>query len=206
MMKKISRFSTKSSIGARSMPWSSLSGACRRDCMIHRRSARSLRRAERDVVDAAEVDLVDDLDEHARSARLVARGSARRFRVRPRHALDVGAHGAHVDGAVCRPRSRRCRGSGSGCCSTSSSVGCLDAGRAVHLEPDSFTNTAVMMKKISRLITKSSIGARSMPWDDFVAVRCARRVRMAQNSKLVREQLGFPARCGAGSSRPDRGP
>ena len=31
------------------------------------------------------------------------------------------------------------------------------------LIPTSFRNTAVMMKKISRLRTKSSIGARSMP-------------------------------------------
>ena len=66
MMKKISRLVTKSSIGARSMPVSSVSGACRRDCITLPSRLRLVRRAERDVVDAAEVHLVDDFDEGPR--------------------------------------------------------------------------------------------------------------------------------------------
>src|SRR5262245_936536 len=58
--------------------------------------------------------------------------------------------------------------------------------------PSSFANTAVMMKKTSRFITKSSIGARSMPDDSFSAPE-TRRVRISE-LEVVREQLGLAAR------------
>src|SRR5215467_10451942 len=61
------------------------------------------------------------------------------------------------------------------------------------VSPDSFTNTAVMMKKISRLITKSSIGARSMPcapsWPSSEARRLRSRIWL--ETQLIGEQLGL---------------
>ena len=64
---------------------------------------RSLRRAERDVVDAAEVDLVDHLDEHARRRLVLREDQHAAVGVHGAQALDVRAHGAHVDGAVVDP-------------------------------------------------------------------------------------------------------
>src|SRR5262245_56522922 len=58
--------------------------------------------------------------------------------------------------------------------------------------PSSFTKTAVMMKKISRLRTKSSIGARSMPWLSPTCFMCLRS-RISE-VELIREKLGFPLR------------
>src|SRR5690606_24634857 len=62
------------------------------------------------------------------------------------------------------------------------------------MSPASFTNTAVMMKKISRLITKSSIGARSMPCDPWCPDSDCRLTRMTSEAELVRQQLGLPNR------------
>ena len=62
--------------------------------------------------------------------------------------------------------------------------------------PISFTNTAVMMKKMSRFMTKSSIGARSMP---VVVARVPglreRSVAVVAwlVSELVGQALGFEA-------------
>ena len=58
--------------------------------------------------------------------------------------------------------------------------------------------TAVMMKKISRLMTKSSIGARSMPWDDS-PWSCTRRLkRMARATTcLLRVRFHGPRASGA---------
>src|SRR3990172_1818906 len=53
----------------------------------------------------------------------------------------------------------------------------------------SLVNTAVMMKKISRFNTKSSIGARSMPVDSSVS-KC-RRSRISEGEP-VGEELGLP--------------
>src|ERR1041385_6496818 len=59
--------------------------------------------------------------------------------------------------------------------------------------PTSLTNTAVMMKKMSRFRTKSSIGARSMPVVETSSVwRCLRR-RMSVGES-IREQLGLDLR------------
>src|SRR5688572_5725431 len=58
--------------------------------------------------------------------------------------------------------------------------------------PSSFANTAVMMKKTSRFITKSSIGARSMP-DVSCSAPETRRVRMSE-LEVVREQFRLAAR------------
>src|SRR5687768_8179135 len=58
--------------------------------------------------------------------------------------------------------------------------------------PTSFANTAVMMKKINRFITKSSIGARSMPECETSAPE-TRRVFISE-LEVVREQLGLAAR------------
>src|SRR5262245_43878718 len=60
------------------------------------------------------------------------------------------------------------------------------------LRPSSRTNTAVMMKKISRLRTKSSIGARSMPWLSPVCFACLRS-RISEREP-VGEKLGLPLR------------
>src|SRR5690606_17489649 len=63
------------------------------------------------------------------------------------------------------------------------------------MSPDSFTKTAVMMKKISRLMTKSSIGAKSMPCDPSCPsdTRLARRmVSIPLEAQLIRQQLRFP--------------
>src|SRR5258705_824559 len=58
--------------------------------------------------------------------------------------------------------------------------------------PTSFANTAVMMKKTSRFITKSSIGARSIPeWP--TSAPDTRRVFISE-LEVVREQLGLAAR------------
>src|SRR6185436_3468510 len=58
--------------------------------------------------------------------------------------------------------------------------------------PTSFANTAVMMKNTSRFITKSSIGARSIPeW--LPSAPETRRVLISE-LELVREQLGLAAR------------
>src|SRR4051812_49429855 len=60
--------------------------------------------------------------------------------------------------------------------------------------PDSLTNTAVMMKKIRRLTTKSSIGARSMPVEPSWPWSAERRFRsrMYLETQLIGEQLGLP--------------
>src|SRR4029450_8537137 len=58
--------------------------------------------------------------------------------------------------------------------------------------PASFANTAVMMKKTSRFITKSSIGARSIPeW--LPSAPETRRVFISE-LEVVGEQLGLAAR------------
>src|SRR4029453_15447170 len=59
--------------------------------------------------------------------------------------------------------------------------------------PTSFANTAVMMKNTSRFITKSSIGARSMPeW--LPSSPDTRRRVLISELELVREQLRLAAR------------
>src|SRR4029450_4268746 len=92
MMKKISRFITKSSIGARSMPVSSDSGAC--CCAI---SPALPRGAERDVLDAPQPDLVEHLHEQSRRDGLVGHHHHPVVRLHRVHALDVRAHRAHGD-------------------------------------------------------------------------------------------------------------
>src|SRR5262245_42387865 len=58
--------------------------------------------------------------------------------------------------------------------------------------PTSFANTAVMMKNTKRFITKSSIGARSIPeW--LPSAPDTRRVFISE-LEVVREQLGLAAR------------
>src|SRR5436190_1735553 len=58
--------------------------------------------------------------------------------------------------------------------------------------PTSFANTAVMMKNTSRFITKSSIGARSMPeWP--LSAPDTRRVFISE-LEVIREQLGLAPR------------
>src|SRR5262245_30351752 len=61
------------------------------------------------------------------------------------------------------------------------------------LRPNSLVKTAVMMKKISRFITKSSIGARSMPVVSPGRLRLWRRIRISELER-VGEELGLPAR------------
>src|SRR5690606_1175294 len=95
MMKKINRLIVKSSIGARSMPCSSLSAACRRMGLFLR--------CEGDVVDAAEMNLIDDLDERAGRCTLRGEDQDPGVRAHRGHALDVCAHGAHVDRAIVDP-------------------------------------------------------------------------------------------------------
>src|SRR5262245_16976624 len=58
--------------------------------------------------------------------------------------------------------------------------------------PSSRVNTAVMMKKISRFRTKSSIGARSMPVVDSCAL-LAPRLRRISVLEAVRQQFGLAA-------------
>src|SRR5215475_6182316 len=58
--------------------------------------------------------------------------------------------------------------------------------------PTSFANTAVMMKNTSRFITKSSIGARSMP--EWLSAAPETRRRFISELEVVREQLGLAAR------------
>src|SRR5688572_11010531 len=102
MMKKISRFVVKSSIGARSIPVSSVSGAWRRDCIAASLS-RLLCRGERDVVNAAEMHLVDDLDQRARRRACLRQNQYTAIRIHGAHPLDVGAHRPNVDSPVVHP-------------------------------------------------------------------------------------------------------
>src|ERR1051326_727395 len=55
-------------------------------------------------------------------------------------------------------------------------------------------NTAVMMKKISRFSTKSSIGARSTPWLSSWRRWGWRRRRTSVDREVVGEQLGLALR------------
>src|SRR5262249_30137824 len=103
MMKKISKLMQKSSIGARSMPWSAVSGEWRRDCMFSPFRCGSLGRRERDVVDSAEVHLVDHLHERARRRGVLSDDQNTGFGIDGAHALDVGPDGPDVDGAVVDP-------------------------------------------------------------------------------------------------------
>ena len=59
--------------------------------------------------------------------------------------------------------------------------------------PNSLAKTAVMMKKISRFITKSSIGARSIPVASPRTLRLCRRIRISVLED-VREHLRLPTR------------
>ena len=65
--------------------------------------------------------------------------------------------------------------------------------------PISLTNTAVMMKKISRFRTKSSIGARSMPVSSLVLADAAWSLRQLRMS--VREPVGEPLGFAAARAR-----
>src|SRR5262245_8758381 len=66
---------------------------------------------------------------------------------------------------------------------------CSPCGRFT-ISATSLAKTAVMMKKISRLRTKSSIGARSMPWDSSRS-KCRRRRMGTSVAEPVGEQLRF---------------
>src|SRR5262249_2294129 len=100
MMKKIKRFSTKSSIGARSMPWGSVSGLW----WWARIPARfSSGRAERNVVDAGEMDLIDHLNDHPSRCRTVGGDENPDPRVRRVDALDVRSHRPHIHHAPVEP-------------------------------------------------------------------------------------------------------
>src|SRR5262249_1098293 len=96
MMKKMSRLSTKSSIGARSMPVSSLSASeCRRDCMAG--SSGALGRSDGNVLHAALPDVVEDWQEQGGVSALRRdhhHAVVRTLRVQP---LDIGPDGAHID-------------------------------------------------------------------------------------------------------------
>src|SRR2546421_12957627 len=59
------------------------------------------------------------------------------------------------------------------------------------ISPSSLMKTAVMMKKISRFSTKSSIGARSMPWLSSWRRWMWRRRRTSVDREVVGEQLGL---------------
>src|SRR5689334_25073293 len=73
------------------------------------------------------------------------------------------------------------------------SCGCdLVLGRLTVM-PTSFTNTAVMMKKISRFRTKSSIGARSMPVS-LSSWCCRWALRRMSVGELVSQQFGLDLR------------
>jgi hypothetical protein len=121
----------------------------------------SVRCAEGDVIDSTQVNLVHHLDHGTGWRLLVGEQQNAGVGVYGAHAFDVGAHRAHVNDAAVDPDlaivkhlDLNALGVGFFC---SKLVG------RFTLSPYSFTNTAVMMKKIRRLITKSSIGARSMP-------------------------------------------
>src|SRR5690242_2297374 len=65
--------------------------------------ARSFRRRESDVVDPAEVDLVDDLHERARGGVLLSHDEHAAVGPDGAHPLDVGAHGPDVHRTVIDP-------------------------------------------------------------------------------------------------------
>ena len=99
------------------------------------------------------------------------------------------AHLAQVDLAAVHPDLAVRRGSRSGCCPFSRATA-VSASGLITLMPASRTKDVVMMKKISRLRTKSSIGARSMPCLlAFVALTCRR------------DRIGLPRRRAEGDVR-----
>ena len=106
--------------------------------------------------------MVDDFDQRARRRLFLREDQHAAVGIDGAHALDVGAHGTHVDGPVVDPDLAVVEDLDLDAL-VIRLLRLLERGRPIDLQPDSLTKTAVMMKKMSRLMTKSSIGARSMP-------------------------------------------
>ncbi len=204
-MKKIRRFMVKSSIGAKSMPVSSASGACRRDCILYFPLGLNCVLVKRDVVNPAEMHLVYDLDQNARRRVSIRDDQDAAIRADGAQAFDVGANGAHVHCSVVDPDLAIVENLD------------VDAFRVILLRlsnlvgrltssPTSLTNTAVMMKKISRLTTKSSIGARSMPVVLLICPRGSVVVCACSEAQFVRQQSRSRAWLVFGSNAPGTGP
>ena len=93
-----------------------------------------LRRGERDVVDAAEMHLVDDLDQRARGRLVLREDQHAAIGIHCAHPLDVGAHGAHVDCAVVDPDLAVLEDLDLDALRLSDSSGCLERRRPIDLQ------------------------------------------------------------------------
>jgi hypothetical protein len=126
-------------------------------------------RRKRDVGDAGKTDLIRHCDDDARRGMAICRDDNAAMRIGGLELLDVARTARKSIGFASIEISP--------CSSMTMLLIVFTAADSTVLGlptsmPACFTKTAVMMKKMSRFTTKSSIGARSMPCDS--AAKCPR--------------------------------